>query len=248
MNYKIGDKVRVKANIPLGYDNLDRVEFLPEMAELCGKEYEVADIDSSDGTMRLSTESDLPGGEYWWIEEWIEPASNCDKSRYNVGDKVRVEIPETDATGWGEKVNHKVFRVLAIESDGYDVSYILDDRVGFHYSERWLKPIENAPANFKTSIKVKPRRKKKDTFFPYISNGVAKMPEDDVDHPEHYAHGKIECIDAMESAYGKEAVIHFCLCNAMKYLWRCEHKGSKKKDLEKAIWYIDRALKTTDKA
>lgn len=38
-----------------------------------------------------------------------------------------------------------------------------------------------------------------------------------VNHPSHYNQGKIECIDAMESAYGTEAVIMFCMCNAFKY-------------------------------
>lgn len=60
-------------------------------------------------------------------------------------------------------------------------------------------------------------------------------------HPAHYNQGNIECIDAMQSAFGDEAVFDFCLLNAFKYLWRCREKGTMKQDLEKARWYIAKA-------
>lgn len=67
-------------------------------------------------------------------------------------------------------------------------------------------------------------------------------PTDNVNHPAHYASGKIECIDALEAATqnltGIEAV---CTANAIKYLWRWKAKGGKQ-DLEKARWYINRML------
>lgn len=62
--------------------------------------------------------------------------------------------------------------------------------------------------------------------------------KEQVNHPVHYTQGNIECIDAMLAAYGKEAVGYFCLCNAFKYLWRCENKNNTNEDLDKAIWYI----------
>ena len=43
---------------------------------------------------------------------------------------------------------------------------------------------------------------------------------DNVNHPSHYkGENGIECIDAMEAAFGKEAVANFCQCNAFKYLF-----------------------------
>lgn len=65
-----------------------------------------------------------------------------------------------------------------------------------------------------------------------------------INHPSHYNQGKIECIDAMVSAYGKEAVMDFCLCNAMKYIWRMpyKNKGNTSEDLHKAIWYLNKYL------
>ena len=62
--------------------------------------------------------------------------------------------------------------------------------------------------------------------------------KEQVNHPDHYTQGNIECIDAMLAAYGKEAVGYFCLCNSFKYLWRCENKNNTNEDLDKAIWYI----------
>lgn len=60
-----------------------------------------------------------------------------------------------------------------------------------------------------------------------------------VDHPAHYNQGGIECIDAMVSAYGREAVQSFCIINAFKYLWRAEKKNQVE-DIDKAIWYLDK--------
>ena len=64
---------------------------------------------------------------------------------------------------------------------------------------------------------------------------------DPVNNPSHYTQGGIECIDAMISTFGKEAVRHFCLCNAFKYVWRTEHKNGAE-DCKKAIWYLTKAL------
>ena len=38
-----------------------------------------------------------------------------------------------------------------------------------------------------------------------------------IDHPSHYCQGSIECIDAMEAAFGKEALENYCICNAFKF-------------------------------
>lgn len=70
---------------------------------------------------------------------------------------------------------------------------------------------------------------------------------DNVNHPKHYADTcSIECIEAMEIAFGTEAVIHFCKCNAFKYLWRYQNKNGSE-DLDKAKWYCDYGLKMLGK-
>lgn len=67
------------------------------------------------------------------------------------------------------------------------------------------------------------------------------MP-DMVNHPPHYETNGIECIDAMQASQGNEAVAHFCACNAFKYIWRHTHKGTDIQDLEKAVWYLNKAI------
>ena len=60
---------------------------------------------------------------------------------------------------------------------------------------------------------------------------------DNVNQPAHYKVGGIETIDFIEA---KELDYH--LGNAVKYISRANHKGKHKEDLEKAKWYLDRAI------
>ena len=50
------------------------------------------------------------------------------------------------------------------------------------------------------------------------------VPLDNVSHPFHYKTGKFECIDVMLETQGAEDVKAFCICNAMKYLYRHKKK------------------------
>ena len=65
---------------------------------------------------------------------------------------------------------------------------------------------------------------------------------DAVQHPSHYNHGKYECIEVMVENFGKEAVQHFCLLNAFKYVWRTNYKNGVE-DVKKAMFYLDYYLK-----
>jgi hypothetical protein len=39
----------------------------------------------------------------------------------------------------------------------------------------------------------------------------------------------------------------FCVGNAVKYLWRADHKGNDIEDLRKAAWYINREIERREK-
>lgn len=56
-----------------------------------------------------------------------------------------------------------------------------------------------------------------------------------VDHPLHYNSHKsgIEAIDVIEYLTGN-------LFNAVKYVWRANHKGKPGEDTEKSLWYTKR--------
>jgi hypothetical protein len=64
---------------------------------------------------------------------------------------------------------------------------------------------------------------------------------DPVNNPPHYNQGAVECIDAIESALGPEGFRAYCKGNALKYIWREQHKGGTE-SLRKAIWYLDRLV------
>lgn len=58
-------------------------------------------------------------------------------------------------------------------------------------------------------------------------------PIDNVNHPKHYTShpSGIECITVTRH-------MNFNIGNAMKYLWRTDHKNGIE-DLKKAAWYIN---------
>jgi hypothetical protein len=65
---------------------------------------------------------------------------------------------------------------------------------------------------------------------------------DNVNHPKHYnSHPSgVECIIVTEH-------MNFNVGNAMKYLWRTDHKNGLE-DLKKARWYIDREIQRIEGA
>lgn len=65
---------------------------------------------------------------------------------------------------------------------------------------------------------------------------------DIVNHPAHYELARYECIDVMEEVFGADALKNYCLIAAFKYLWRCDRKGKKTEDIEKARWYLDKFI------
>lgn len=70
---------------------------------------------------------------------------------------------------------------------------------------------------------------------------------DNVNHPSHYETNGIECIDAMVASQGAECVMNYCLCNAFKYIWRCQHKGKRVEDIQKAVWYLNKWQELAEK-
>lgn len=73
-----------------------------------------------------------------------------------------------------------------------------------------------------------------------MSNIQLCMPrKEQVNHPNHYNQGQYECIAVMESIYGIEATMNFCLLCAFKYTWRTNDKDGIQ-DIDKAIWYLQK--------
>lgn len=69
---------------------------------------------------------------------------------------------------------------------------------------------------------------------------------DNVNHPIHYQ-GKVECIDAIETATdGLEGIEAVCTANVMKYIWRWKRKNGIE-DLRKAQWYLNYLIESASK-
>jgi hypothetical protein len=80
-----------------------------------------------------------------------------------------------------------------------------------------------------------------------IEKGSCLYMDEEVNHPPHYTQGDIECIQGIEAALGPLGAYNYCKGAAIKYLWRCDYKGNTKTDLEKASWYIARAIENLEK-
>ena len=75
-----------------------------------------------------------------------------------------------------------------------------------------------------------------------IEELIALKGIDLVNQPPHYTSGEIEYIEAMKSMLTADEFKGFCKGNAVKYIWREDHKGSNVQDLEKAVVYLNWAI------
>jgi hypothetical protein len=79
---------------------------------------------------------------------------------------------------------------------------------------------------------------------------VKKTKTDTVNHPSHYADGKIECIDAIDVVCADlPSEFAYYTGTILKYIWRWNKKNGVE-DLRKARWYLNRLivkLEPTDK-
>ena len=66
-----------------------------------------------------------------------------------------------------------------------------------------------------------------------------EVTRDNVNHPDHYNHGKIEVVDFIEDQH-----LGFHLGNAVKYISRAGRKDPDNiiEDLRKAAWYLNRQI------
>jgi hypothetical protein len=67
---------------------------------------------------------------------------------------------------------------------------------------------------------------------------------DQINHPPHYQQGRVEAIEVIEDVVSgaPEPVVGFLVGSALKYLLRAWHKQNAKQDLQKAEWYLNRAI------
>ena len=78
---------------------------------------------------------------------------------------------------------------------------------------------------------------------------VEKKSEDMVNHPSHYTHGGVECIDAITSALSsyEDSVDSWLVGQVIKYLWMAPLKGKYEEDIKKAQFYLNRLVEKINK-
>ena len=92
----------------------------------------------------------------------------------------------------------------------------------YHFLERLIGKPEQPEINF---VKVE----RKDEVEP---------TNDAVQHPSHYTHRGIECIDAIRASMTADGFCDYCKGNIIKYIWRWRDKGGVE-DLRKASVYLN---------
>ena len=70
---------------------------------------------------------------------------------------------------------------------------------------------------------------------------------DNVNHPQHYNAGGIECIEAIRAALGDEKYEGFLAGNVLKYVWRYPHKNGVE-DCKKAQFYLSKLVELKEGA
>ena len=102
-----------------------------------------------------------------------------------------------------------------------------------------VSAVDYAKQKAKILKKVKPKSTlwQPPALLPVPEVTLEDQSIDMVNRPAHYKVGGIETIDFIEA---KELDYH--LGNAVKYISRAGHKGNRKEDLEKAQWYLNRAI------
>tara|TARA_X000001382_G_scaffold89141_1_gene63840 strand:+ start:1206 stop:1433 length:228 start_codon:yes stop_codon:yes gene_type:complete len=74
--------------------------------------------------------------------------------------------------------------------------------------------------------------------------------KDNVNHPEHYTNGSIECIEAMKAMMEGSSVSPFIgdlWGNVFKYVWRWDKKGVPLEQLQKARFYLNKMISELEK-
>ena len=70
--------------------------------------------------------------------------------------------------------------------------------------------------------------------------------DNNVNHPNHYCQGGIECIKAIEASMPPEGFQDYCKGNVLKYIWRWRDKAGVE-DLKKARVYLNWMIESAEK-
>lgn len=160
------------------------------------------------------------------------------KNDLKIGDRVRVVDDPTITRPTGYEVMARIegtVKELSETHVGVEFDYYADVKNNSWNGRFWRIPYDYLEKIEDTGEETKEVEEE---------TKVEKMNIDKemVNHPLHYTSGKVECIDAIESATGDLTGIEaVCTANIIKYVWRWKLKNGVE-DLEKAKWYLNKLI------
>lgn len=202
-------------------------------------------LDSSDLSIAYSI--------YFNEEEVIEAKEFIESSLNELAKITSYAIRPKSKDGWNELVSAAIAKGFTWYSGGTDLkSYIYD--AGTNYLDFWIDGSQDITYHDSTqeldaeTLLVSAETVK--WYFNQLSDEettdlpVTKIDNDVVEHPAHYnEYSGFEVIDVIEQVspkYEKQVAYH--IGNTLKYIMRAPFKGKTKEDLEKAQWYLSRAI------
>ncbi|MFD7336644.1 DUF3310 domain-containing protein [Streptomyces violascens] len=160
--------------------------------------------------------------------------------RFKIGDKVYIAGAPGQIAGWLYEDKRGVVQAV-YEGQPYPNDVHFADGSALCFADAELRLIaEESPGrrllNETNSLAfgIDPHKGQEVMKSAVSPNPEVKTTNSAVSHPLHYTRhpSGIECINVAKH-------MNFPLGNAIKYIWRAEHKGSTLEDLEKAKQYID---------
>lgn len=230
MRFKVGDKVRVLENL-----TLEDVGQVHDMLEFRGLEATVETV--FDQAYNLTVDNN----DWYWMDELLEPVE--EELEMSI---VRFDIPEW--VNWlardksGALYGYRLMPIRCYDmwgsgeyvNDASNSIFITEDPN--HYPQ--VKWSDEEPTTFKDGITV--------TDIEVLGEDVSDdTPEPDmVNTPPHYKQYSFEPIDIITEVvkeYPPE--IGFHVGTVLKYLFRSPFKGKQEEDINKAAYYLARAIK-----
>ena len=224
MKYKVGDKVKIRADLRWGFNwNNTGINITGDMARKAGKTATIKKVCVCD---QYTIEEDM-GSRTWHEEMFDGVVENPKTMKYKAGDKVRVRKDLEQSKSYGgvmviDEMEELRGKFVTIEEcfDWCNVYRIKDDGGDYNWTDEMFEGIAEEP------LREVPT---KDTTI-----------NDAVSHPSHYTDGKIEVIEFIQ-----DKKLDFARGNVIKYIARAGKKDKSKEleDLKKARQYCDFAIR-----
>lgn len=138
--------------------------------------------------------------------------------------------------------------VLETLRDGWIKVHLHDNRQMWFPAEQ-VKKYEDWETDAMEIIETYPDARDSDdtigTMVDYMMDAI-EQTNDMVNSPDHYNHGKVECIEYLKDNMPFEAYTGYLEGNCKKYLHRWRYKKKPLEDLRKSRWYLDRLISELD--